>query len=142
MEEIKLMRDGKRDLEFEGCQLSHASTYANGAPRWFELTLYRTRAGKYIAAGVGRSDVEGETDRYWARVASDPEDLVHVLERDEMKCEECGNSGKKHGKCPRCGSTDFRRTGARYLSRTAQIALDLAAHEDDAIDAAMVETVE
>jgi hypothetical protein len=70
---------GDRTLRIEGQQLAHASSRQGQAPRWTELTLFRTDSGRYVLAGVGKSAVPGEVDRPWAKVAEGPEGAVDFL---------------------------------------------------------------
>lgn len=111
MDEITVPRDGTLPLRFAGEELSYASSEAPGKDRWFELTIYRTDDGRYVAHGTGVSDVVGEDDRHWATVCATPGELIDALRRD-------GDDG------------------VRYLPKTSQRALEDAALEDDRLSQA------
>jgi hypothetical protein len=62
---LRQVRDGEHDLRFHAAVLAAATTERPGAPRWTELTVYRTPVGDevdqprgmYVVAKVGRSVV-------------------------------------------------------------------------------------
>lgn len=68
-----------RVLRFLGTKLGYASSAGSGKLRWAEISIYRTIAGTYIVAGVGRSTVPNETDRHWAQVCEEPEAVIERL---------------------------------------------------------------
>ncbi len=116
MQSYTLRRDGDRNLAFTGQLLGEASSRRPGQDRWFEAQIFKTEAGTYIVAGVGRSDIEGETDRCWAVTASDGAGVVQALTRiDEDDIE--------------------------YLTRTARDALNAATEHDEGIKAAFLKQV-
>jgi hypothetical protein len=80
--------------------------------RWFELTIWRTERGQYVAEGVGRSEFDGEEDKVWAEIASTASELIAALHRT-------GDGGE-------------------YLPRTTQYALEDAARVDSDMAAAYV----
>ena len=141
METWTLKRDGDRSLTFEGVMLASASSRRGSASRWFEVSLYRTAAGSYVVAGVGRSDVDGETDRHWVEVVDRPADVVEALKRDEMQCASCGGDWFRAGRCGDCGSTERKPSGQRYLTNTARDALNEAAESDDGVREAFLQRV-
>jgi hypothetical protein len=58
-------RDGQPDLRFKGTLLASAAPDQNTTgERWKEYRVYRTKAGRYVFATVGRSIKDGERDRF------------------------------------------------------------------------------
>ena len=51
------VRDGTKLLTFEGVLLAHISSRRPTAPRWTEMSLYRTAGGTYVYEKIGRSRV-------------------------------------------------------------------------------------
>lgn len=139
--DFTLPRTGDRDLSFQGDLLATSSSRRGNARRWLELSLYRTTAGSYVVYGVGRTQVPDEVDRTWAVIADSPGDAIHALERDELRCADCGNAFLNGRRCKECGSADRERTGVRYLTRTANDVIKVAAERDSGIREAFVETV-
>lgn len=52
---MHVVRDGQRELEFDGKLLSTSSSRRSDSPRWVEFELYRTAGGQYVLSRVGRS---------------------------------------------------------------------------------------
>lgn len=71
--------DGSRELRFNGKLLAATSSRKPGKQRWAEFALYRTTNGKYVLAGVGRSEIVGEVDKHWALVSDDPQAVIERL---------------------------------------------------------------
>lgn len=107
---IVLPRDGQRPLSIEGDCIGRSSSHRPGKLRWIEVAIFRTDAGQYVVAGVGRSSVYGEADRRWAYIEDTPADVIRRLERYEKGDE-----------------------STRYLTRTASSALAQAADVDEGI---------
>ncbi len=94
---FRIKRDKLPDLAFEGERVACVSSdsgemYAEGGyielqararvrgrDRWTELELYRTKGGKWIAVTIGRSRVEGETDRHAAVVCKTEREVFRIL---------------------------------------------------------------
>jgi hypothetical protein len=53
---VHVVRDGQRELQFDGTLLSSSSSRRGDSPRWVEFELYRTSGGQYVLARVGRSN--------------------------------------------------------------------------------------
>jgi hypothetical protein len=51
------VRDGERLISFDGVSLAEVSSARPTSPRWTEMTLYRTDAGRYVLSKVGRTKV-------------------------------------------------------------------------------------
>lgn len=105
---ITLRRDGDRSLVFDGVLLGSGSSKREGVDRWFEVEVYRTAGGRYVIAGRGMSQVEGEVNRCWAVDVDEPRDVLRELTRVDGE-------------------------GVEYLTRTARDALSRAADEDEGI---------
>lgn len=112
------VRDGSRVVRFEGSLLAEASSRWGDSPRWTELALYRTAAGTYVLAGVGRSVLPGETDRTWTKQADGPDGAIELLH-----------------------ITD--ESGVRFMTKHARrVAEAAAAADDDFREAWEVEVIE
>lgn len=110
--------DEDREIRFEGELLGSSSSHREGKQRWIEIALYKTRSGKYVIAGVGKSSVPGETERNWAHVSETPKGAIETLHL-------------------------YDGEGVRYLTRTAKVALVAAcALDEPLLDAYMVETID
>lgn len=73
------VRNGDRDIRFEGWQLGHSSSRRDGSERWAEIWLFKTDQGTYLVAGVGRSVRPGEVDRFWASSFTEPDEVIERL---------------------------------------------------------------
>lgn len=80
MELHTISRDSAPDLVFTGVKVASARSSANNAAgssysgqtgRWCELELYKTRGGKFVCVEIGRTQWQGERDRYNAEVCED-----------------------------------------------------------------------
>lgn len=108
METITLKRDGDLSLTFEGELLGSGSSRRGQITRWFEVCIYRTAAGAFVVAGVGRSIVDGETDRCWAEIVHTGAEVRSLLTRTD-------------------------NDDIRYITRTAMRAMTEAAEHDERI---------
>lgn len=50
-----VVRDGSRQLKFDGEKLSESSSRSRGRTRWVEFQLYRTSGNQYVLARIGVS---------------------------------------------------------------------------------------
>jgi len=95
MKKIRLQRDDKKDLVFEGVELAESSNRRFEGPgqnRYTTLTLYKTKGGKYVLLDEYRTHWQGEDDRITAEVYDTVDDLLEELigpdgEVSEMKKE-------------------------------------------------------
>lgn len=120
-QEIKIKRDGNRDLLFSGTMLGHADGRTVSGPgqnRWSEVWLYRTDSGKYVWEHKYNSQWEGESGSHTANVYDSAEELIAGIEYREAA---------EHG-YPRFGRLDKE-------------CLEEAAKEDKAIEEALVERI-
>jgi hypothetical protein len=104
----QVVLDEDRQLEFSGRLLSEVSTYERGKTRWAELRIFKTDEGRYVVAGVGKSEVPGEVDRPWATISDTP---VGVIERLVL----------------------VDSDGLRYLPRSSRVLVLQAAQRDEGI---------
>jgi hypothetical protein len=63
-----VVRDGQPDLKFRGTLLASVASDSARTGRWRELRVYRTAAGKKVFFEIGRSILDGERDKFEARV--------------------------------------------------------------------------
>ena len=73
----RVTREGDLDLEFEGTVLA-TSRYSADGDRWVECSIYRTKAGKFVAATRFGSESRTST-RCIATVCDIPEEVVEAL---------------------------------------------------------------
>jgi len=85
MKEYIVQRSNAADLRFNGEIVAHTESSANNASgssysgqtgRWSELTLYKTAGGKYVCAQIGRTQWQGEHDRYSGDVCETVQDVI------------------------------------------------------------------
>lgn len=83
-EEFVVQNDNEPDIAFTGQELACArstgehsfSNYSGSTGRWTELALYRTAKGKYICSEIGRTQWQGEHDRYRAHVCDTEQEVI------------------------------------------------------------------
>jgi len=83
MDKIKLTRTGKTPLEFSGEQIAEASTkWAAGKEqnRWHEITVYRTKGGKYVAHVEYCTQWQGELGHSEAEPVDSLEAVAYFLQ--------------------------------------------------------------
>lgn len=83
-EKVEFDRMNKRPLAFDGTIIATVDSrdyeiVEDDPHHWTELTVYRTRGGKFVLRTVGRSTVDGEIDRNTA-VIRDSLDESEVME--------------------------------------------------------------
>ena len=82
METFTLERDNLPDLRFTGHEIARVTSRKVGGPgsnRWTELHLYQTDSGKLVCHAIGKTQWDGETDRYSAYVAESEQELIHLV---------------------------------------------------------------
>ncbi len=86
METITLEIDNAPNIRFTGELIAKVSSspdkalgsnYSGQTGRWTELTLYKTRGGKFVCHQIGRTQWQGERDRHTGKVC---ETLAEVKE--------------------------------------------------------------
>jgi hypothetical protein len=80
MKEIKLYRDGKRPLVFNGEEIASASTRDNNSTRWTRAEVYRSKSGKVIVGVAHLTCWQGERDSFQAAVFTTTEEAVSYIE--------------------------------------------------------------
>jgi hypothetical protein len=73
--EVLIRRPGERDLRFKGELLAGVRT-TPGLVRGWDLRVYRTAAGKFVAIQAGLSSILGECDRVEVKVLDRLEDVT------------------------------------------------------------------
>lgn len=81
---ITLDNDNAPNVKFQGELLADASNrYSknpyNGETRWNEIYLYKTVGGNLVAQTVGRSQWQGEVDRYKVKVCKTEQEVIDFL---------------------------------------------------------------
>lgn len=88
MEQYTVERDGARALKFTGEELASARSHADQAMgsswsgsvgRWTELTLYKTKGGKYVCEKIERTQWQGERDRYSGATCDSTEEVMEFF---------------------------------------------------------------
>lgn len=95
-----VQRDGDRDIEFDGELIAQAETSSNNASpdysgstgRWTELKLFQTKAGKFVASRVNRTQWQGERDTHEAAVCDNEADAVEFFGHDRLAKELLDNA--------------------------------------------------
>jgi hypothetical protein len=85
MQIYTVKRDGDRDLKFTGDIIADVSSHSYQGPnqnRWTEITVYRTKGGKYVVSSIGRTCWQGEHDRHDATLCDTPEAVLDALRQD------------------------------------------------------------
>ncbi len=76
MQLIEIDVDNSPDIKFYGEKLGIASSKARGAKRWTVLTIYKTRAGKYVCHKEGQSLMPDERLKSSCIVAETPAEVI------------------------------------------------------------------
>jgi len=84
MNNIILPRDEQPPVRIRGELIGHGENKLSPSglenKRWTECSIYETDKSEYVAHVVGRSLVEGESDRNWVAIASTPRALATKIE--------------------------------------------------------------
>jgi hypothetical protein len=70
---------GNSIVQFDGEHVAHVSSELPSKERHTEFDLFLSSHDEWILQGIGRTKVEGETDRYWAVVSDDPADILQSI---------------------------------------------------------------
>ncbi len=88
METITLTFDNAPNIRFTGRRIGHASTHPDQAMgsswsgetgRWTVLDLYRTTSGKYVCHQIGRTQWQGEQDRFSGKVCETEAEVIEFF---------------------------------------------------------------
>lgn len=84
MEEVRLRRNGKEDLEFTGVVLAGIDDreWLDTGSTWWELTLYKTLMGQYVLASVFHIVYPSKRILYGARVFTSKDEVVAFLQEE------------------------------------------------------------
>ncbi len=96
-----IKRDNAPDLKFTGELVAAASSSANNASssysgsvgRWTELSLYRTKGGKFVCQSEGCTQWQGEHNRHAAAVCETPEAVCEFFGSSWLAKELYENAG-------------------------------------------------
>lgn len=78
-------QNGATVTQFSGELIAHVSSELSVKDRWTEFDLFLTDGDDiWILQGIGRTKVEGETDRYWSVVSKDPADVIQAIVGNEV----------------------------------------------------------
>ncbi len=149
---LYVVHDRGREIDFDGEQLGGASSYSPDKPRWFEVRIFKSRGGKYIVNGIGRSlIVHRPSCRVLRDNSSDPVPASDYavgcdacrpdLLRGELVVPEVDREWTQVSDEPEAVIERLRlrdRDGVFYLPRTSQTALDQAAALDERMQAALI----
>lgn len=79
MNEVYFYQTGNTIVQFNGELIAHVSSELPSKDRHTEFDLFLSEHSEWILQGIGRSKVEGETDRMWAIVSRDPADVLQGI---------------------------------------------------------------
>lgn len=81
--ETLFYQSGGTLTQFSGYRIAHVTSELSVKDRWTEFDLFISEDDTWVLQGIGRSRVEGETDRYWAIVSKDAGEVLQgVLGND------------------------------------------------------------
>lgn len=74
------LRSRSETIVIDAELIGSASSREAGKPRWGDYRLFRLPdGGGYVLAGVGRSTIDGETDRPWFKICETADAIVRAL---------------------------------------------------------------
>lgn len=76
--------NGHRTLEFEGEKIAFRTSEMPSKPRWTEITCFITLEDEWVIQIIGRSRMEGETDRCKFVISKDPMDVLGAILTDDV----------------------------------------------------------
>ena len=89
MEKLIIKRDGLPPIAFTGEQIASADNRVgndgNRANRWTEVSIYRTKGGKFIAALTRLTCWQGESDRRAAASFATAAEVIEWLKEGESE---------------------------------------------------------
>ena len=77
--DVFFYQSGNTITQFNGELIAHVSSELPSKERHTEFDLFITEHGEWVLQGIGRSKVEGETDRMWAVISKDPADVLQAI---------------------------------------------------------------
>lgn len=147
---MHVVRDGQRELEFDGTLLSSSSSRRPGSQRWVEFDLFRTIGGQYVLSRVGRSTCFHRPDcAVVSRNRNSDLQSPSSLEQGSTACRECRPSAHDELVAPEqprywaqvsetpsgvvSSLYKYDEDGTRYLTHVAKRLLADAASQDEHI---------
>ena len=99
MTQQNIDRTGLPPLRFIGEAIGNGSTRGHSSTRWTNVSIYRTKGGKWVANVVNRTQWEGEHDYAKAQPFESPKELIKFLCDNEERLgrasqEACENAAK------------------------------------------------
>lgn len=88
--DVYFYQSGTNIVQFDGELIAHVSSELPSKQRWTEFDLFLTAHQEWVLQGIGRSNVEGETDRYWSIISKDVTDVLQGILGNE-----CSRLAKK-----------------------------------------------
>jgi len=83
------VKDGDRELQFNGTLLAKSTSARRGAYRWIEFELYKTESGSYILSRIGVSLIFHGAACTLVSKYKLTEAPIYDLKRNATPCEEC-----------------------------------------------------
>ena len=65
--------------QFNGELIAHVSSESPSKQRHTEFDLFLSEHDEWILQGIGRTKIEGETDRYWVVISTNPNDILQSI---------------------------------------------------------------
>lgn len=87
MESYIVKRDNDKDIKFVGELIATVESNANNASyrysgsagRWSELSIFKTKGGKYVCQKIDCTQWQGERYRYYAAVATNTDEIFEFF---------------------------------------------------------------
>jgi hypothetical protein len=79
MTEPLFYQNGGTIVQFSGELIAHVSSELPSKDRHTEFDIFLTIHDEWVLQGIGRSRIEGESDRYWAVISKDPADILQAI---------------------------------------------------------------
>lgn len=83
------VKDGNRELQFNGTLLASSTSQRRGAYRWIEFELYKTESGSYVLSRVGVSVMYHGAACYVVKKYGLQEKPVYELSEEATPCDTC-----------------------------------------------------
>jgi hypothetical protein len=151
-ERLHEVNDRGKLIDFIGVQLGSSSSYAPGKPRWFEVKIFKSRGGKYVVSGAGRSVIV-HRPTCWKVQDRANEQLTEPTDQS-LECDVCwpdlncelviAENDREWAQVSDDPAAVIERLrlrdndGVFYIPRTSMNALNQAAAADDTLAQALV----
>ncbi|MEL6977979.1 MAG: hypothetical protein AAGM38_04790 [Pseudomonadota bacterium] len=77
---ITVRRSGQRPLGFRGAVVAHGMSFRVGTPFWYELNVFRTATGGFVADIRHFTKADGEQDSFKVCVSDSLEEILDFFE--------------------------------------------------------------